>query len=110
MYRISCFTALALLCIAETAFTNPAPFTFGNTARVLSYLRGPGLSNLDFSLFKNFPVAEKVKLQFRAEVFNSFNHPNFGFPNTSIGSATAGVISSQVNLPRDIQFALKLIY
>ena len=92
------------------AFTNPAPFTFGNTARVLSYLRGPGLSNLDFSLFKNFPVAEKVKLQFRAEVFNSFNHPNFGFPNTSIGSATAGVISSQVNLPRDIQFALKLIY
>lgn len=93
-----------------SAFTNPAPYTFGNTPRLLSKLRGPGVSNLDLSVFKNFAVTEKAKVQFRAEVFNVLNHPNFGLPNTNIGSSTAGVIASQVNLPRDVQLALKVIF
>ena len=93
-----------------SAFGPPGPYTFGNTPRLLAYLRAPGPANIDFSVFKNIPIHERIHLQFRAESFNSFNHPEFGIPNTAIGAATAGVISAQNNLPRDIQFALKLIY
>jgi hypothetical protein len=92
------------------AFTAPAPYTYGNVGRLISSLRGPGIVNLDISLDKEFSIYEQVKLQFRAEAFNSLNHPQFGLPGTVIGSSTAGVISQQVNLPRDIQFALKLIF
>ena len=91
-------------------FSPPGPYTFGNTPRLLPYLRAPGAANLDFSVFKNIPIHERVHLQFRAESFNTLNHPEFGIPNTTIGAATAGVISAQNNPPRDIQFALKLIY
>ena len=93
-----------------SAFSQPGPYTFGNTPRLLAYLRAPGPANIDFSVFKNIPIHERIHLQFRAESFNSLNHPEFGIPNTAIGAATAGVISAQNNLPRDIQFALKLIY
>jgi outer membrane receptor protein involved in Fe transport len=91
-------------------FSPPGPYTFGNTPRLLPYLRAPGAANVDFSVFKNIPIRERVHLQFRAESFNTLNHPEFGIPNTAIGAATAGVISAQNNPPRDIQFALKLIY
>ncbi len=92
------------------AFSQPAPFTFGNTARTLGNLRGPGLANMDLSIVKNFPIHEQIRLQFRAESFNTLNHPQFGLPNTSIGTSSAGVVSTQQNKPRDIQFALKLLF
>ena len=92
------------------AFALPAPFTYGNTGRLLPYLRGPGAIQLDMSLFKEIPVYERMHLQFRAEVFNLLNHPQFDNPNTVIGSPLAGVISNQVNSPRDIQLALKLLF
>lgn len=91
-------------------FTLPAPYTYGNAARLLSALRGPGLANLDLSIFKNFTLREGIRLQFRAESFNTMNHPQFSLPNTAIGGAAAGVISTQANLPRDVQFALKLLF
>jgi len=91
-------------------FSLPAPYTYGNVARLLSILRAPGLANLDVSLFKNFRIYESVRLQFRVESFNTMNHPQFSLPNTAIGSSSAGVISTQANLPRDIQFALKLLF
>ena len=91
-------------------FTLPAPYTYGNAGRLLSALRAPGLANLDVSVFKNFTLHESVKLQFRAESFNTMNHPQFSLPNTSIGASSAGVISTQANLPRDIQLALKLLF
>ncbi len=92
------------------AFALPAPFTYGNTGRLLPYLRGPGAVQLDMSLFKEIPIHERLHLQFRAEVFNLLNHPQFDIPNTVIGSPQAGVISDQVNTPRDIQLALKLLF
>lgn len=92
------------------AFGLPLPFTYGNTGRLLPYLRGPGAVQLDMSLFKEIPVRERMHLQFRAEVFNILNHPQFDNPNTVIGSPQAGVISDQVNSPRDIQLALKLLF
>jgi hypothetical protein len=68
------------------------------------------LGNLDLSVFKNFALREYLKLQFRVESFNTLNHPQFSLPNTTIGSSAAGVISTQANLPRDIQLALKLLF
>ncbi len=93
-----------------SAFAVPPLYTYGNTARLLDWLRAPGVANLDASLFKNFAVHENMRVQFRAEFFNVLNHPLFDFPGTAIGSPTAGVISSQANSPRDIQLALKFIF
>ena len=92
------------------AFAQPAPFTYGNSPRVVSSIRGPGINNFDVSLFKNILLREKATLQFRAEAFNVANRVEFGLPNTVIGSPAAGSITSQVNQPRDIQFALKLLF
>jgi hypothetical protein len=93
-----------------SAFSAPPPFTFGNSPRLFSTLRGPGVANTDLSLFKSVSMSERLKLQFRAEFFNAFNRPEFDVPNTQLGSAGFGVISSQANQPRDIQFALKLLF
>jgi hypothetical protein len=89
-----------------TAFTAPAPFTYGNAGRDILF--GPGRTNFDLSLFKDFPIREQVKLQFRAESFNTFNHPQFGLPSGSIGNSAAAVISSIVGNPRQMQVALRL--
>jgi hypothetical protein len=59
------------------------------------------------SLFKDFPIREEVKLQFRAEAFNIFNTPQFGQPNASIGNVQAPVISTTVGNPRQLQMALR---
>ncbi|MFZ5929284.1 MAG: TonB-dependent receptor domain-containing protein [Acidobacteriota bacterium] len=66
---------------------------------------------VDFSVFKLFPITERVKLQFRAESFNLTNTPWFGAPNTTLGSANFGVVSpSQANDPRNVQLALRLMF
>jgi outer membrane receptor protein involved in Fe transport len=89
-----------------TAFTTPAPFTYGNAGRDILF--GPGRVNFDLSLFKDFQIREQVKMQFRAESFNIFNTPQFGLPNGTIGNAQAPVISSIVGNPRQMQLALLL--
>jgi hypothetical protein len=91
-----------------TAFTSPAPFVYGNSGRDILF--GPGRTNFDLSLFKDFPIREQVKLQFRAESFNTFNHPQFGLPSGTIGNAAAAVISSIVGNPRQMQVALRLLF
>lgn len=119
---------------------------FGNSAHGLSGERNPPITNLDFSIYKNFGIpwlktkytAENAKIQFRAEMFNSFNHPQFYEPNESIGpinvitdqtnpnkdvDTTKGTINipvskysntfgsiSRARDPREIQFALKIIW
>ena len=90
------------------AWATPAQFTYGNSAR--NPLRGPHRTNLDFSLFKIAQINERYRVQFRAEFFNAFNHPQFDLPNATIGSASAGVISSTVGSPRDIQMSLRLLF
>lgn len=88
-----------------SAFGTPALYTYGNAGH--NFLWGPGRVNFDMSLFKDFPLHEKIKVQFRAEAFNVFNTPQFGLPSSSIGSSTAGVISSTVGNSRDLQVALR---
>ena len=74
--------------------TQPAPGTFGNCP-AQGPIIGPGYSNVDIGLQKNFLFTESKRLQFRADFLNAFNHPNFGYPNGDISSPdTAPVITS----------------
>jgi hypothetical protein len=93
-----------------SVFSAPAPFTLGNVARTLPDVRGPSSQNLDFSLFKIFRPVERMTVTFRAEAFNVLNQVVFGVPNTTQNSNQFGVISSQANSPRTIQFGLKLLF
>jgi hypothetical protein len=72
-------------------------------------IRAPGDWNIDYSIFKNFEVMESHKLQFRAELFNAFNHANLGQPNVTVNSPTFGIITS-ASAPRIVQLALKYIF
>jgi hypothetical protein len=106
------------------AFALQAPGTFGNSAR--NVVRGPGLNNWDFSLFKDFALprfaggsSESPKLQFRAEFFNFLNHTQFSGLNTTFVPTqdVAGAKSSSpfgsvtgVRAPREIQLAMKLVF
>lgn len=93
-------------------FSQPAPFTFGNSPRTLGDVRAQGIDNFDFALFKNtrFGPEEKLGLQFRCEVFNLLNRVQFGYPGMSFGTAQFGVVSSQLNQPRLIQLALRFSF
>src|ERR1700680_4789166 len=93
-----------------SAFTLPPPFTFGNLARNLPDVRGPGIANYDFSVVKNTLITENVGLQFRTEIFNLFNRVQFSPPGLSFGTPQFGVISGQYNNPRLVQFALRLMF
>jgi hypothetical protein len=134
----SCF-ALPTLPASFTAACNPNSFPsaataapsgtvycgnlLGNAGR--NSIVGPSLFNLDFSIYKNFAlkkISESSSLQFRAEFFNVLNHANFSSPNAFFGSGNAqifnadgsstgaGGLEALATQPRDIQFALKLIW
>jgi len=68
------------------------------------------MNNVDATLSKDFRIAEKVKVEFRASMFNVLNHPVFSGPGTTLGNANFGVISSQANLNRQWEFAAKILY
>lgn len=93
-----------------SVFSQPAAFTFGNLSPRLPDVRNDVILNWDISLFKDFPITERSRLQFRAEALNAFNTPRFGGPNTSVTSSTFGVITSQANAPRQVQLALKFVF
>ena len=93
------------------AFTTPAPGTWGNSGR--NILEGPDTKNVDFSIFKNFQLAESKTLQFRSEFFNIFNTPLFDNPSNTVGAKSFGVVSSAASpqtfqrTPRSVQLAAK---
>jgi hypothetical protein len=97
------------------AFAPPASGTYGNVGR--DTLVGPGTRTVDLSAAKIAHVSERLKLQFRAEVFNVPNHTNFATPNTVVFSSasatpspTAGLITATSTASRQIQFGLKAIW
>jgi len=95
------------------AFILPTPGTYGNLGR--GTFSGPGLADVDVSLFKNTALFERATLQFRAEFFNVLNHANFGTPNPIVFSSgaissSAGLITSTATTSRQIQFGLKLMF
>jgi hypothetical protein len=82
---------------------------FGNVGRNL--LRGPGQNNVDFSIFKRFPIGETKNIEFRTEFFNLFNHVNLANPLSDFNAGSSfGRITAASNNPRIIQFALKFNY
>jgi hypothetical protein len=92
---------------------------FGNLGR--NSFTGPGLGNLDFSLFRKFEFTERVKLEFRAESTNVTNSPAFANPNTTLGDANFGRVTSTLaglitnqgvggTGPRAINLGLKLTF
>jgi hypothetical protein len=95
--------------INAACFVAPAAGELGDAARVP--VVGPDFVNSDFSVIKDFPLArEGMGLNFRAEFFNLFNHPEFGSPVNDINAAGFGAVNSTVNNPRLIQLALKLTF
>lgn len=97
-----------------SCFSAPPQWGFGTESRVDSSLRQDGINNFDFAVFKRTKLTERVGLEFRTEFFDLFNHPQFGPPGTgfqSAGNANGfGVVTSTINNPRLIQFALKLVF
>ena len=112
-----------------TAFALQPPGEFGDAGR--NSLNGPGFADLDLAFIKDTPITERVNLQFRAEIFNLLNHPNFAVPTNTVGpngsggngdaiflgrdasgngilAANAGQIFSTVSSSRQIQFGLRL--
>jgi hypothetical protein len=80
---------------------------FGNEGR--NVVRGPGIEDVDLSLFKYFNVGETRRVQFRAECFNLLNHPNFGLPENDLESPAFGQIL-QAGPPRLLQLAVKFVF
>jgi len=74
-------------------------------------VRASRVNNLDGGIFKNFQIRERIKLQYRFEAFNVFNHVRFPAPDTNPGNATFGrVTPTEENQPRQVQMALKLSF
>jgi hypothetical protein len=91
-------------------FSQPAAFSFGNAGATFPLLRTDAVRNLDISLFKHFTLGSRVRLQARVEAFNALNYVQFGSPNTSVTSTSFGVVTSQANAPRQLQFGLKALW
>jgi hypothetical protein len=107
---------------ANAAFTYP----FGGNTGERNVLRGPGFSNVDIAVLKNFsmPWSDHQFLQFRLEAFNIFNHPSFNNPSVDPGlygstnftnnnienGSQYGVLTNLANAPRQLQFALRYVF
>ena len=93
-----------------SSFAAPAANQFGNAGR--NTIRGPGLKNYDFSLFRTFNVTERFKLEFRGEFYNLTNTPHFSNPDGNVNDSTFGIISSSMSGygNRQIQTALRILF
>ena len=94
--------------INPLAFRLPAVGELGNASRVPA--TGPDFVNSDLSAVKQFTLPREIGLNFRAEFFNIFNHPQYGAPINDINAIGFGAVDSTVNNPRLVQFALKLSF
>ncbi len=103
----------AAFCIPGSAGCS-GPAVFGNLGR--NVVTGPGFNNFDFAVMKTTRLVEAVKMQFRAEMFDIFNHPNFGQPGRIAGTSSFGKVLNTRFAPgdsgsaRQIQFAVKFVF
>lgn len=96
-----------------SVFSNGTDFGYGTDSRTEPNIRTDGVKNFDFAVFKNtkFGQDERYGVEFRTEFFNGFNRPQFNPPNSGCcGGSDFGRVSSQYNLPRLIQFALRFSF
>ena len=92
--------------INAAAFTTAPQFVLGTASR--NPARGQAYRDLDFALVKHTTLRGETDMEFRAEIFNIFNTPEFSQPNGSFGSSAFGSITSTVTDPRVVQFAIRL--
>jgi len=90
-----------------TAFGQPGPNRWGTAGR--NTVRGPGLINYDFSIFKYFPVRERVKIEFRTEFYNLTNTPHFNNPVANFNAGNFGEVTSAYG-QRNIQLAMRIMF
>jgi len=91
----------------------PQPFALGTAPRTLPNLRAPGINTASLSLFKEFSlgkIREGMRLEYRAEAFNAFNHPQFCAPDTNVNDGSFGQIFGTCTAGREVQMALKLYF
>lgn len=106
------FSNIASFQVPCTSAAVPTTCHFGDLGR--NAVTGPGFMNMDFSAVKNTKLTERINLQFRAELFDLFNHANFGNPNLTVGNSSFGTITGtrfptgDFGSSRQVQFALKL--
>jgi len=93
-----------------SCFAQPDVYAFGDENRVDPIMRSEAGENFDFSINKFFDITEKVKLKFSTEIFDLFNHAQFAIPNSNLSSPGFGRVGQQSNLPRTIQFALRVTF
>ncbi|MDT7778678.1 MAG: hypothetical protein QOC99_1190 [Acidobacteriota bacterium] len=90
------------------AFSTPAAFTFGNVGRNTVY--GPGMQTLDVALHREFVLTEKMRFQFRAELFNALNHTNLGTPNRFVNTPQFGTITEAATPGREVQLGARVSF
>ncbi|BCS32070.1 hypothetical protein TBR22_A12750 [Luteitalea sp. TBR-22] len=93
-----------------SVYSQPAAFTFGNEPIFSPLLRAHGVRNFDLSIFKTFEITSRVRAQFRVEALNAFNRVQFSAPNTSVTSASFGIVTGQANAPRQMQLGVKVLW
>ncbi len=91
-----------------SAFIQPDAFTIGTMGPRSADLRVDKITNWDIGLSKEFRPTERVRVKFRADALNAWNHPRFSGPNTSVTSSSFGIVSGQSNAPRQVQLGLKV--
>jgi len=107
--RTSTFNGRANYWFDPNNFTRQVIGTFGSSGR--GTFSGPGINNTDFALLKDTLIAERVRMEWRFEAYNAFNHTQFGGPGTNIASAsTFGRITSTQIAGRRIQLAAKIYF
>jgi hypothetical protein len=101
--------------VNSAAFSIPASGTFGNLGR--NAFRAPRISQLDLALAKDVSVTERVKLRFRADVFNVFNRAQYGAPNADFSQVNFGTITTTISnyatgrgTPREFQLSAKISF
>jgi outer membrane receptor protein involved in Fe transport len=100
------FTRTRFLNFNPACFAQPAPGIYGTTRNV-SATRQPGLYPTNLSLFKAFPIFGEHELQFRADAFSVFNHPEFGGGSANAGSPSLGLLTTEASGLRTMQLSLK---
>ena len=93
-----------------SVFSAPSAYTYGNAPRTFGGLRSHGAHNVDMTVGKNIQLYERLRLQFRGEFFNLTNSVRFAPPNQTFGNPQFGLVTSQLNQPRIVQFGLKLLF
>jgi hypothetical protein len=91
-------------------FVQPGSFSFGNEPRVDPQLKSQGEDNFDLSIAKLYSLKERARLKFSAEIFNVFNHAQFAEPDVDMSTPGFGQVQNQANLPRTVQFALRITF